>query len=138
MIDPDKRTPFPGRTALPETPGIYAWWETENSDQEQPVFGDQSRPVYLAAARNLAASIEADATGLRASALRRQLAAALADQLGLRATRKGGGRPTMNKDENTRLSHWVTTRMQVSWSALGEPEPYRHALTRALDPYFTP
>lgn len=138
LINPAKRTPFPGRAALPEAPGLYAWWETREPHQEGIYFGDESRPVFLGIAGNLAASIEADATGNRASVLRRHLSRALVDHLGLRAAHRRGSRPPLNKEESDKISHWIAASMKVSWSELAEPEAYRLALTRALDPHVKP
>lgn len=120
---------------LPEGPGIYAWWETRDSAPGDVFFGDPSRPVYLAAADNLASSIEADATRIRDSDLRKNLAAAMADHLGLRSPPTRGRRPPLNKDENSRISQWMNTMLLVSWCEMPTPEPYRHALNRALDPH---
>lgn len=134
LLDPARRIPFGGRLTLPETPGLYAWWNTGQTTQTDTNPDEAGRPLYLGTAKNLAASIEADATGIRASAFRKSLAALLADRLNLRQ-RTNGYSPPPNRFENTRLTQWMSAHLLISWSELSHPDAYHRALVSATDPH---
>lgn len=137
LLDPGQRVPFTGRLALPEAPGVYAWWEIRDTTEAETSPEGTDRPLYLGAATNIAGSVEADATGRRTSALRKSLVAVLAARLRLRP-RTGSNRPPLNRDENARMTEWISTHLLISWSELPQPDTYHRALTSALDPYLRP
>ncbi|MFF2318249.1 GIY-YIG nuclease family protein [Arthrobacter sp. NPDC058097] len=137
LLDPARRIPFAGRLTLPETPGLYAWWDTDQTKQTESKPDEARRPLYLGTAKNLAAAIEADATGIRASAFRKSLAALLAGPLNLRQ-RTNGYPPPPNRFEKTRLTQWMSAHLLISWSELPHPDAYHRALVSATDPHIKP
>lgn len=133
----DRPVPFPGRQSLPETSGVYAWWVLKEIRTDAGPDGAGVRPLYLGAAKNIAASVASDAEGIRDTALRMGLATIWGEQIGLRP-RTGVARRPLTISERQRMDHWISANLLVSWSELPQPATYLAALARALDPQLKP
>ncbi len=134
----NRRIPVSARQALPDTAGVYAWWIVDDlRHSEAGPDGTGARPLYIGAARNLAAAVTDDAVGLRDTPLRIGLATVMAEQIGLRPRTPTDRRP-LNIAERQRMDHWISANLLVSWSELPHPAAYRDALARALDPVLNP
>ncbi|UUL76739.1 hypothetical protein NG819_02940 [Pseudarthrobacter sp. Fe7] len=134
----NRRIPAAGRQLVPAAAGVYAWWSRDDIKQaEDSPYGASVRPLYIGAARNLAASVTDDAAGPSDTFLRKHLATDLSQQIGLRPRTSAEQRP-LTIGERQRIDHWISANLLVSWSELPHPTAYRDALVRALDPQFKP
>jgi hypothetical protein len=134
----NRRIPVSGREVLPETAGVYAWWFLDDIRQATAdADGAGVRPLYLGAARNLAAQVADDAVGLKDTPLRMGLALLMGEHIGLAPRTAVSPRP-LKIAERQRMDHWISANLLVSWSELPHPAAYRDALARALDPLLRP
>ncbi|WP_425340830.1 GIY-YIG nuclease family protein [Curtobacterium citreum] len=126
-----------------ESPGLYAWW-TAGAIPWPASFPpvDPDVPAYVGKAdtESLANRFMNDHLGrTRGSALRRSLAALLAEELNLRAsliigTRKRPSKFGLDQAGEERLTRWMLSNLSVTWVSLVDPGDDEEALIRNLHP----
>lgn len=132
LLDPASRLPL-GREAVPDAPGLYAWWLAARAAGADLVSGTDApgtAPLYIGASRRLCSDVEADKTDGRISVFRRRLAAALSVSL---SADQGQGDPAGDVGV---LYDWMRTNLLLSHCTVPDPYPYQRALVTALDPAF--
>lgn len=107
-------------------PGAYAWWLREDAStlaERRLEETDQSRLLYIGKSESsVTKRIQAQhLRRTRSSALRRSLAALLADELGLHTTvyrtspEALGGKWGLRADGEQALTRWMEEHLEVSW-----------------------
>lgn len=124
------------------TPGVYAWWDCDGAVPwpagHPPV--DVFAPLYvgIAARQSLGQRTAGNhLASTRRSALRRSLAAVLADHLELSPAQVIAypkGKFGLDAPAESGLTTWILKHLTVTWVETSDPEPVEQHLVATLHP----
>ncbi|WP_374619534.1 GIY-YIG nuclease family protein [Devosia sp.] len=129
---------------VPDEPGIYGWWfddATLNVPDQDSIAVGSRRLLYLgiapsapsrsgaASKRTLRDRLKNHTRGpIATSTLRRTLTSLLGGQLGFGVVRLPSGKLAMSRDDEQRLTGWMTDHARVAWMVHPRPWEIESAL----------
>ena len=124
-------------TIVPNRPGVYGWWFDDAID---PIPLDGCLAIggyhllYVGISPRFSRSVAANQRNLRirllehcrgpisSSTLRRSLVAILGKRLSISVFEKPSGKPAISKDDEKRLTAWMSEHARVAWNE--HPSPW--------------